>query len=88
MRSCLRLVEGIIKVLWLQLHAPGFHRVSRGAFVMEPENQSSSLFVHFGEAERNFRPYFHYTSAFLSHDSSCLKENDFGTVTYCIFSHM
>lgn len=60
MRSSLRLVEGIIKALWFQLHAPGFHRVSRGAFVMEPENQSSSLFMHFREAEINFCPYFHY----------------------------
>lgn len=67
MRSSLRLVEGSIKALWLQLPAPGFHRVSRGAFVMEPENQSSSLFVHVGEAKRNFCLYFHYTSPFLSY---------------------
>lgn len=88
MRSSLCLVGGIIKALWFQLHAPGFHRVSRRAFVMEPENQSSFLFVLFGEAERIFCPYFHYTSAFLSHDLSCLKENNVGTVTYCISSHM
>lgn len=65
MRSSLRLVEGSIKGLWLQLRAPGFHRVSRGAFVMEPENQSSSLLVHVEEAERNFCLYFRHTSPFL-----------------------
>ncbi len=82
MRSSLRLVGGIIKALWFQLHSPGLHRVSHGAFVMEPENQSSFLFVHFGEAEKEFLPLF------LSHDLSCLKENNVGTVTYCISSHM